>query len=65
MQIVGGDGPVLLLDETERREVEAGLLARSVFQHGGELIDGAPFKRAKLIDDTQTDNLRRRTFWDS
>lgn len=42
VQIVGGDGLVLLLDETERREVESGLLALSVFQHGGELIDGAP-----------------------
>lgn len=45
MQIVGGGSLVLLLDETERWEVEAGLLALSVFQHGGELIDGASFSR--------------------
>lgn len=42
VQIVGGDGLILLLDETERGEVEAGLLAVSIFQHGGQLIDGAP-----------------------
>lgn len=45
MQIVGGDGLVLPLDETESWEVEAGLLVLSVFQHGGELMNGAPFSR--------------------
>lgn len=43
VQIVGGDGLILLLGEAERREVEAGLLAISVLQHGGEMIFGAPF----------------------
>lgn len=47
VQIVGGDGLILLLDEAERREVEAGLLAIPVLQHGGELIYGAPFKRGR------------------
>lgn len=38
VQIVGGDGLVLLLYEAESREVEARLLAFPVLQHGGELI---------------------------
>lgn len=42
VQIVGGDGLILLLDETEHGEVEAGLMALSVFQHRGQLIDEAP-----------------------
>ena len=45
VQIVGGDGLILLLDEAERWEVEAGLLAIPVLQHGGELIYGAPFNK--------------------
>lgn len=45
VQVVSGDGLILLLDETERREVEACLLAIPVLQHGGELIYGAPFNR--------------------
>lgn len=47
VQIVGGDGLILLLDEAEGREVEAGLLAVPVLQHGGELIYGAPFNRRR------------------
>lgn len=47
VQVVGGDGLVLLLDEAERREVEAGLLTLAILQHGGELIDGAPFNRRR------------------
>lgn len=45
VQVVGGDGLILLLDEAEGREVEAGLLTLAVLQHGGELIYGAPFNR--------------------
>lgn len=45
VQIVGGDALVLLLDETKCGEVEAGLLALSVFQHRGQLVDGAPVSR--------------------
>lgn len=47
MQVVGGDGLVLLLDEAEGREVEAGLLTLPVLQHGGELVYGAPFNRRR------------------
>ena len=47
VQIVGGDGLILLLYEAERREVEAGLLAIPVLQHGGQLIYGAPFNRRR------------------
>lgn len=47
VQIVGGDGLILLLGEAERREVEAGLLAIPVLQHGGELIYGAPFNKRR------------------
>jgi len=42
VQIVGGHGLVLLLDEAERREGESGVLAVAVLQHGGELVLGAP-----------------------
>lgn len=42
VEVVGGDGLVLLLDETEGREAEASFLAVTVFQHGGELIPRAP-----------------------
>lgn len=45
VQVVGGDGLILLLDEAEGREVKAGLLTLAVLQHGGELIYGAPFNR--------------------
>lgn len=47
VQIVGGDGLILLLDEAEGREVEAGLLAVPILQHSGELIYGAPFNRRR------------------
>lgn len=47
VQIVGGEGLILLLDEAKRREVEACLLAVPVLQHGGELIYGAPFNRRR------------------
>lgn len=47
VQIVGGDGLVLLLDEAEGREVEACLLAFPILQHGGQLIYGAPFNRRR------------------
>lgn len=47
VQVVGGDGLILLLDEAEGREVEAGLLTLTVLQHGGELVDGAPFNRRR------------------
>lgn len=47
VQVVGGDGLVLLLDEAEGREVEAGLLTLPVLQHGGELFYGAPFNRRR------------------
>lgn len=47
VQVVGGDGLVLLLDEAEGREVEAGLLTLAVLQHGGELVYGAPFNRRR------------------
>lgn len=47
VQIVGGDGLILLLDEAERLEEEACLLAIPVLQHGGELIYGAPFNRRR------------------
>lgn len=50
VQIVGGDGLILLLDETERGEVEAGLLAVSIFQHRGQLIDGAPDSQGEPHD---------------
>lgn len=47
VQIVGGDGLILLLDEAEGREVEAGLLAIPILQHSGQLIYGAPFNRRR------------------
>lgn len=47
VQVVGGDGLILLLDEAEGWEVEAGLLTLAVLQHGGELIHGAPFNRRR------------------
>lgn len=47
VQIVGGDGLILLLNEAEGREVEAGLLAVPILQHSGELIYGAPFNRRR------------------
>lgn len=47
VQIVGGDGLILLLDEAERREVEAGLLTIAVLQHGGQLIYRAPFNKRR------------------
>lgn len=47
VQIVGGDGLILLLDEAERWEVEAGLLAIPVLQHGGQLIYRAPFNKRR------------------
>lgn len=47
VQIVSGDGLILLLDEAEGREVEAGLLAFPILQHGGQLIYGAPFNRRR------------------
>lgn len=50
VQIVGGDGLILLLNETERWEVEAGLLAVSIFQHRGQLIDGAPDSQGEPHD---------------
>lgn len=46
VQIVGGDGLILLFDEAESREVETGLLAIPVLHHGGELIYGAPFNKS-------------------
>ena len=42
MQKVGGHGLVLLLDEAERREREARILAVAILKHGGELVAGAP-----------------------
>lgn len=47
VQIVGGDGLILLLDEAECWEVEAGLLAIPILQHGGQLIYGAPFNKRR------------------
>lgn len=47
VQIVGGDGLILLLDEAERREVEAGPLAVPILQHCGELLYGAPFNKRR------------------
>lgn len=47
VQVVGGDGLVLLLDKAERREEEAGLLAIPVLQHGGHRIYGAPFNKRR------------------
>lgn len=47
VQIVGGDGLILLLDEAEGWEIEAGLLAVPILQHRGELIYGAPFNRRR------------------
>ena len=38
MQVVGGDGLVLLLHEAESREGEFGTLADAVLMHGGERI---------------------------
>lgn len=61
VQIVGGDGLILLLDEAERREVEAGLLAIPVLQHSGELIYGAPFNRRRTsqVPHLHTDTYRQ------
>lgn len=56
VQIVGGDGLILLLDEAERREVEASLLAVSVLQHGGQLIYGAPFNKRRTSQVPQLHN---------
>lgn len=41
VEVVGGHGLVLLLNEAEGRETEAGALAVSVLDHGGELVFGA------------------------
>ena len=43
VKVVGGDRLVLLLNEAECREKEAGPLAVPILQHGGHLIYGAPF----------------------
>lgn len=61
VQIVGGDGLILLLDEAERREVEAGLLAIPILQHSGELIYGAPFNRRRTsqVPHLHTDTYRQ------
>lgn len=45
MEIVGGECLILLLDEAEHQEEEAGLLAVSILQYGDELIYRAPFSR--------------------
>lgn len=65
VQIVGGDALVLLLDETERGEVEAGLVALSVFQHRGQLGDGAPVsrRRASWVHVGLPKESRERSFW--
>lgn len=47
VQVVRGDGLILLLNEAKRREEEAGLLAVSVLQHGGHLIYRAPFNKRR------------------
>ena len=47
MEVVGGDGLILLLDEAKCREVEAGLLAHPVLYYGGLLIYGAPIKKGE------------------
>lgn len=65
VQIVGGDALVLLLNETERGEVEAGLLALSVFQHRGQLVDGAPVNRRQASGvHVQLRPCERITWWD-
>lgn len=69
VQVVGGDGLVLLLDEAEGREVEAGLLTLPVLQHGGELVYGAPFNRRRtsqlphLHMDTYRQCINGRKVW--
>lgn len=45
VQIVGGDGLILLLNEAEHWEVEESLLAISILQRGSQLINGAPFNK--------------------
>lgn len=47
VQIVGGDGLILLFDEAESGEVEAGLLAVPILQHRGQLVYGAPFNKRR------------------
>lgn len=42
VEVVGGDGLVLLLNKTEGREAEASFLAVTILQHGGKLILRAP-----------------------
>lgn len=69
VQVVGGDGLVLLLDEAEGREVETGLLTLPVLQHGGELVYGAPFNRRRtsqlphLHMDTYRQCINGRKVW--
>lgn len=41
VEIVGGDGLVLLLNETEGREGESGMLAFSIFNHCRHRVFGA------------------------
>lgn len=41
VKVVGGDGLVLLLNETEGREVESSMLAFSIFNHWGHRVFGA------------------------
>lgn len=45
VQIVGGDGLILLLGEVECREVEASLMANPILQHSGHRVYGAPFNK--------------------
>lgn len=45
VQIAGGDGLILLLNEVEHWEAEASLLAIFILQRGSQLINGAPFNK--------------------
>lgn len=61
VQIVGGDGLILLLDEAEGGKIEAGLLAIPILQHSGELIYRAPFNRRRTsqVPHLHTDTYRQ------
>lgn len=48
MEVVGGNGLVLLLDKAEGWEAKASLLTVSVLQHGGEQILRAPFEKTYI-----------------
>lgn len=47
VEVVGGNGLVLLLDKAEGREAKASLLTVSILQHGGHLILRAPLRKGE------------------